>query len=35
VVELVGAAEIVHDAGLGPLGGGVPGVLRQRVVSDG
>ena len=33
-VELVGAAEVVHDARLGPLGGGVPVVLGQRVVSD-
>jgi hypothetical protein len=33
-VELVGAAEIMHDARLGPLGGGVPVVLGQRVIRD-
>jgi hypothetical protein len=33
-VELVGAAEIVHDACLGAFGCGVPGVLGQCVVGD-
>ena len=34
-VDLVGAAEIVHHPGLGAFGGGVPGVLGQRVIGDG
>jgi hypothetical protein len=34
-IDGVGAAEIVHDPGLGALGRGVPDILGQRVVSDG
>ena len=33
-VELVRAAEIVHDACLGAFGCGVPGVLGQGVIAD-
>lgn len=35
VVELVGAAEAVHDAGLGAPGLGVPEVLGEGVVGNG
>ena len=33
-VELVGAAEIMHDPRLGSLGVGIPVVLGQRIIGD-
>jgi len=33
-VELVGAAEIMHDLRFGPLGGSVPCVLGQSIIRD-